>query len=184
MAIPDAVTWAMRAGALMQRFCRRAGSKLRTPAAPGVDLHQVPALSPSYASALSVEAFVKQFGVAVAAAVLVALSLGAGPALADWHRGHGGWGWGGGIYLNLGPWWGYPYGYYPYAYPYSYPYPYTYSYPYVAPQYAAPQYVAPAPAAPPAEQSMWYYCRSKKAYYPYVKSCPQAWEQVPTRPTK
>ena len=33
-----------------------------------------------------------------------------------------------------------------------------------------------------APQSSWYYCQPSKAYYPYVTSCPQAWQQVPTTP--
>jgi hypothetical protein len=136
------------------------------------------------------EAFVRRFETLVIAAVGVVL-VGATPALAHggggWHGGYGGgwhggygWhgGWGGSVYLGLGPWWGYPYPYYayPYSYPYPYPYPYSYSSPY-------PSYAAPAPAAPAASPpSVWYYCRSKKGYYPYVSSCPEAWQQVPTQP--
>lgn len=31
-------------------------------------------------------------------------------------------------------------------------------------------------------QAYWYYCRSANAYYPYVKSCPEAWEEIPAQP--
>ena len=45
----------------------------------------------------------------------------------------------------------------------------------------APQAAAPAPA--PAQQpAYWYYCRSAKAYYPYVKNCPEGWQAVQPQP--
>ncbi len=72
------------------------------------------------------------------------------------------WGWGG------YPYYPYAYGYDPFAYPYGYPYP------------AAQYPLAQAPAAP--AQNVWYYCRPSNAYYPYVQSCAEAWQQVPTRP--
>jgi len=52
--------------------------------------------------------------------------------------------------------------------PYYYP-PYYYD-----PYYYPPpvQYVQPAPVQP------WYYCASARAYYPYVQSCPEGWQQV------
>lgn len=28
----------------------------------------------------------------------------------------------------------------------------------------------------------WYYCPSRQPYYPYVRECPQAWEQVAPQP--
>lgn len=124
----------------------------------------------------------KKLGAVIAVATV--LSLCTNPAAArGWRGGYGGhhwrggWGWGGSITLGFGPWWGYPDYYYPYAYSYPYAYAYAYAYPYT---YAYP-YAAPAPAAPP---SVWYYCRSKKGYYPYVSSCPQGWEQVPTQPAR
>src|SRR5262245_46705486 len=84
-------------------------------------------------------------------------------------------GWG----LYWGPYWG-PWGYpYPY-YPYPYPYP-AYPPAYVPPPVAEPQsYIQQVPAiesAPPAP-SYWYYCESAKAYYPYVKECPDGWMTV------
>jgi hypothetical protein len=38
--------------------------------------------------------------------------------------------------------------------------------------YYPPAYGYQAPA-------YWYYCPSAGAYYPYVQSCPEAWEPVP-----
>jgi hypothetical protein len=75
----------------------------------------------------------------------------------------------GGVYIG-GPVWGGP-GWGPGWGPGYYP-------PYYAPQ---PVYVQPA--APPVyvEQSnedYWYYCAQPKAYYPYVKECPQGWMKV------
>ncbi len=37
------------------------------------------------------------------------------------------------------------------------------------------------PAAPVAQQS-WYYCKSAKGYYPYVKECPEGWQRVQPQP--
>lgn len=76
------------------------------------------------------------------------------------------------------PWWGYGYGY-----GYS---PY-YGYPPVVVTQPAPQTVyveqgqQPQEAAP-AQSSDWYYCRKPAGYYPYVRSCDQAWERVPSQP--
>jgi len=40
--------------------------------------------------------------------------------------------------------------------------------------------VFPYPYEPyPYKPSYWYYCPSYGAYYPYVTSCPDAWEPVP-----
>lgn len=39
----------------------------------------------------------------------------------------------------------------------------------------------PAPAPPP-EIGHWYYCRTSKGYYPYVKDCPVGWEKVSPLP--
>ncbi len=136
-----------------------------------------------------------------AAVIAVTLGLASTPALAQhsgghgggggWHGGGGhggGWhgGWHGGFYGGFGYYdpffWGWsdPFYYYPYDYP-AYPYPYVYPY-----GYAAPVAPAPAPSAVPqytqAAPSMWYYCQSAKAYYPYVSSCPEAWQQVPAKP--
>ena len=108
------------------------------------------------------------------------------PAQAQRHggggfHGGGGWhggGWRGGYCCGLGfGFWGWPYYPYPY-YPDYYGYPDYY--PPVAPAMGVPQ--APATAAP--AQSMWYYCDSSKAYYPYVQTCSTAWRQVPATPPR
>jgi len=40
--------------------------------------------------------------------------------------------------------------------------------------------------SPPVSQHLqagyWYYCRNPEGYYPYIKECLQAWEQVEPRP--
>lgn len=65
------------------------------------------------------------------------------------------------------------------------PYPWIYEPPPVVlvPAPPPPVYIeqsAPEPEAAPS----WYYCRSAKAYYPYVKTCPGGWEAVPPRPER
>jgi hypothetical protein len=88
----------------------------------------------------------------------------------DWHRRwHGGVDWD----FGFGPWWG-PWWDPGWANPYAY-YPFNQSYVYAYP-------AVPAPIAPP--PTYWYYCRAKKAYYPYVSSCPEAWQPVPANPPK
>lgn len=67
------------------------------------------------------------------------------------HAGRLGWWW------VVGPTW------------YYYPQPiYPYPDPYVPPA------VAPAPNA-------WYYCPPRRAYYPYVATCPGPWQVVPAQ---
>jgi len=97
--------------------------------------------------------------------------------------GPGGWygaGWVGGLYLD--PWWyagAYPY--YAYSGPSGYDaYPGTVVAPASAPVYVGQSANANAPPASPAGD--WYYCRSASGYYPYVRSCSQAWERVPAKP--
>lgn len=91
----------------------------------------------------------------------------------------------------------YPY-VYPYAYPYGYAYPYAYG-AYYGGYYAvppaviyapspvileepAPVYIerpsaAEEPAAPP-DEAYWYYCPSKRSYYPKTATCPEPWVKV------
>lgn len=88
-----------------------------------------------------------------------------------WRGGHWNHTWHNGVY----GWWWFAGGlWYPYAAP-VYPYPNPWEPPVAV--------VTPAPAvvAPPATR-YWYFCRPTNAYYPYVASCPQAWEQVPAQP--
>jgi hypothetical protein len=88
-----------------------------------------------------------------------------------WHR-HGSIWWGGGWGVGWG--WG----------PYWDPWLWGWDYPYYAPSY--PSYVAPDagadPSAPP-PPAYWYYCPAAKAYYPYVRQCPEPWVPVAPRPS-
>ncbi|MDD5331001.1 MAG: hypothetical protein PHX38_13440 [Sulfuricella sp.] len=132
---------------------------------------------------------------ALLAGSLVVLGLAAnGSALADrhgGHHGHGGAGVGVGLVLGLGlglelarPYYGPGY-YYPAPYYYAPP-PYYYPPPVVVAPYAPPPvyieqegYTQAVPAQPP---SSWYYCPGSKAYYPYVRQCPEGWERVSPQP--
>ncbi len=63
---------------------------------------------------------------------------------------------------------------------------------YPPPYYYPPQVVVVPPSQPPvyieqsqpAAQSFWYYCKSAKGYYPYVKECPEGWQKVLPQPEK
>ena len=47
--------------------------------------------------------------------------------------------------------------------------------------YPAPVYPYPDPYIPPAvapTPNVWYYCRPRHAYYPYVPTCPVPWQVV------
>ncbi len=143
-----------------------------------------------------------------AALVLGALCVGAAPSHAGggWHGGygwHGGWhggGWGGGTRVAVGigipGYWGPPgaafWGWGPYYRPYAYGYyggyyaapPVVYSSPPVVIQ-SAPVYIERQPAedataaAPPGpEPAYWYYCASKRQYYPKVSTCREPWVKV------
>lgn len=46
----------------------------------------------------------------------------------------------------------------------------------------APIYVQPAPAYAPPSVQYWYFCAPANAYYPYVTSCPSAWQAIPATP--
>jgi len=149
----------------------------------------------------------KRFGLA-AALGLAALCLGAAPGLADGRGHGGGRGHGHGsrsgvvVGINVGPgywprparYWRGP-AYYPaYAYPYysgyygsygGYGYyggpPVVYAPQPVIIEQPAPVYIerdaADAAPAPPTE-SYWYYCPSRRGYYPTVPSCPEPWLKV------
>ncbi|MDD1619960.1 MAG: hypothetical protein LUQ11_00650 [Methylococcaceae bacterium] len=79
---------------------------------------------------------------------------------------------------------------------YSRPY---YSYPYYRDPFYDPYYYPPVvtvPSAPPVyiEQrppvtrdypaGYWYYCSNPEGYYPYVKECPDGWQQVDPAPSE
>lgn len=105
---------------------------------------------------------------------------------------YGGWGGhvyprGGGIYygpglLGFGLGLGYGYGW-PYYYPYN---SYYYGYPSTVIQVpSVPQvYIerGDADTSPAPQAGYWYYCRRPEGYYPYVRECPNGWEQVSPRP--
>jgi hypothetical protein len=109
-------------------------------------------------------------------------------ANAAWARGghggghYGGWGHGGhysGLGLALGL--GYGLGYYGNSY--------------YSPYYAYPPTVVTVPVAPPVyiQQAppvtqqypvgYWYYCNDPQGYYPYIKQCPNGWQQIEPIPT-
>lgn len=131
---------------------------------------------------------------AVLTASLVALSLASsGEALADHHGGHGGRGGAGvgiGLVLGLGlglelasPYYGPAY-YYPSPYYYAPP-PYYYPPPVVVAPYVPPVYVEQgdyARSVPDQPPASWYYCAGSKAYYPYVRQCPEGWQRVSPQP--
>lgn len=65
---------------------------------------------------------------------------------------------------------------------YFYPAPvYPYPNPYVPPAVVIEQEPAPVVAAPP-QETVWYYCKSSRTYYPYVSACPEGWRIVPAQP--
>lgn len=102
-----------------------------------------------------------------------------GPHDGGWHRGGPTYWWGLGLGLGLG-WdaWHYAPPYYDYPYP-------GYYVPAVPPAVIIEPRPAPetteVPQNPPAT-SNWYYCESAKAYYPYVRQCPEPWRIVPPVP--
>ncbi len=64
---------------------------------------------------------------------------------------------------------------------------YAYSYPptVIAVPTAPPVYIqqTPAPVVEQTQSNYWYYCQNPKGYYPYVRECPNGWQQVdPTPP--
>jgi len=66
--------------------------------------------------------------------------------------------------------------------PFYYPAPYYYYPPVAAMPYSPPQYIEQGVAAPEQSQGYWYYCADAKAYYPYVKECPEGWQRVMPQP--
>ncbi|MFN4327129.1 MAG: hypothetical protein ACK4FP_14735 [Azonexus sp.] len=83
-----------------------------------------------------------------------------------------------GVHVGVGaPVWGPVWG--PVWYPPPYYYPPQVI---VVPPAQPPVYVEQAdPAAQPVQQ-YWYYCKSGKGYYPYVKECPEGWQKVLPQP--
>lgn len=115
-------------------------------------------------------ALMAKCGAGVLALAASALAAAHGPRIGI----HGGY-WGPRVGIVIGaPVWGpaywYPSPYYP---PYYYP-PAVVAVPVEPPQYIEQQSYAP----PGAEEGYWYFCPNTKTYYPYVKTCAQAWQQV------
>ena len=128
----------------------------------------------------------------------VALLVVTAPGIAQARGGHGGhfggyrggfgWGLGVGAFiaapLIAGSYYAPPY----YASPYAYPPNYGYAPTYVDPAYAPTAYSQPAYPQQyqvPVQQqtSAWFFCPSSNSYYPYVRQCPEGWQQVsPTPP--
>ncbi len=96
---------------------------------------------------------------------------------------HGGWGYGNGAFIGgLGLGYGLGYGAYNY-YPYNYQ-PYVYP-PTVVTVPASPPVYIQQSAPPVAKQypaGYWYHCSNPEGYYPYVKDCPNGWQQVEPSP--
>lgn len=91
-----------------------------------------------------------------------------------WRGGRWNHGWHNGVY----GWWWFAGGlWYPYPAP-IYPYPSPWEPPVVVTTPGVAANVSP----PPPATRYWYFCRPSNAYYPYVSSCAQAWEQVPAQP--
>jgi hypothetical protein len=131
-----------------------------------------------------------------AALVFVVATFAGGAALA--YGGHGGGGhggggggghWGGGGhgggYHGHGWYGGWGYG----VYGVPFYWPGVYGYGYYDPYYDGGDYdyydegPPPGVQVPPGpQQNYWYYCDASKSYYPYVKSCANAWQPVPAAP--
>ena len=70
------------------------------------------------------------------------------------------------------PWpWYYPPAYYPYYQPVVY-----------ETQPTTTTYIEQSGTAAAEPSGWWYYCDASRAYYPYVKECPNGWQRVPAVP--
>ncbi|MFY9329763.1 MAG: hypothetical protein WAO76_17375 [Georgfuchsia sp.] len=112
--------------------------------------------------------------------LIVFLLLGVSVMGAAWaDRGHHHYGGRGHIGVMIGIPWS----------PWYYPPPYYYS-PYNPPVVVQSQpqvYIEQQPAASTesytaGDGNYWYHCASAKAYYPYVKECPEGWQKVLPQP--
>ncbi len=112
--------------------------------------------------------------------VVIAVAMLAGPVEAHRHHWGGHHHWGGSYWWGPGPYWA------PnplWALPYYVPPPVVRERVIVvpAPQEEPQTYVQQQ--SPPV-QYYWHFCRSANGYYPYVPTCPEAWERIPTQPPK
>lgn len=80
----------------------------------------------------------------------------------------------GSVGIYVGPGWG----------PWWYPSPAYYPAPVVVRSEPPPVYIEREDAEPEAAQNYWYYCKSGKAYYPYIKECPEGWHKVLPQPER
>ncbi|PYN94048.1 MAG: hypothetical protein DMD89_22735 [Candidatus Rokuibacteriota bacterium] len=112
----------------------------------------------------------------LAAALVLVGSLPSDAARRGHHGGRRHFGGGTHIFIRVLPgysypyWWDYPAAYYYYAPPIVVQEP---------PVYIQQQ---SAPTAPASQEVPWYYCASTHAYYPWVRSCNEAWIEIPARP--
>lgn len=82
-----------------------------------------------------------------------------------------------GLPLYSRPYYSYPYYRDPFYYPYYYP-------PVVTVPATPPVYIEQRPpVAQDYPAGYWYYCSSPEGYYPYVKECPDGWQQVEPAPS-
>lgn len=91
------------------------------------------------------------------------LLLGSGSAIAHGVRGSVG--------VYIGPGWG----------PWWYPSPMYYPAPVIVRSEPPPVYIERGDGE---SEAYWYYCKSGKAYYPYIKECPEGWQKVLPQPEK
>ena len=99
------------------------------------------------------------------------------------HHGNGAFLGGVGIGYSLGYGYGaydyYPYTYRPYVVP---PTVVTVPVPVTPPIYIQQSAPAPTPVAKQYPPGYWYHCSNPEGYYPYVKDCPNGWQQVEPSP--
>ena len=57
-----------------------------------------------------------------------------------------------------------------------------YSQAYIEPDYVPQQSTAPVGVQQAGPSNDWYYCQNPAGYYPYVKTCPNGWQRVPSTP--
>lgn len=122
--------------------------------------------------------------IALAGITLSESTLAGGYYRGGYHGGYRGY-YGPRVTVGLGFGFGVPYaGYYGYGYGNPYYAPYSY-YPPYAPAYAQQQpteYVEQPAQQQQQASGYWYYCNDSRAYYPYVKECPSAWQRVAPQP--
>ena len=94
-----------------------------------------------------------------------------------WHGGHSGWH----DHTAFGVYLGWPYG--AWGWPYYYDYAGYYDPYYARPDYPYSDYAVVQYSAPPAPApASYWYCDNPQGYYPYVQSCSNGWQSVPTTP--